>query len=205
MVGHGATSGGGSGTKELRDLHTPLHSDGYMDDIYNKWYWFDHWINSLMIGAGWSNHTACNGDSGGPLTVDRNGVRIQVGVASFATTGCDEPAGYAELSGPQLAWVAATVPAVATKWGSCAANNGTTPGRWQATYVEGTSGGTRDGRFEWKISCVPSYPDTASPDGSSTGPRGGYYETGSYQEPSPTPAPTRTQTYSSSTKTYSTK
>src|SRR5262245_8539942 len=71
VVGHGATHEGGPLTTELNDLNTPLHSDDYMDDIYNPWYWFDNWNSALMIGAGWTNHTVCNGDSGGPLTVDR--------------------------------------------------------------------------------------------------------------------------------------
>src|SRR5262249_23314666 len=89
VVGQGATNEGGPLTKELNDLNTPLHSDDYMDDIYNPWYWFDNWNSALMIGAGWTNHTVCNGDSGGPLTVDRNGVTVQGGVVSFSPAHLD--------------------------------------------------------------------------------------------------------------------
>jgi hypothetical protein len=177
VVGHGATHGGGGPTLEPYDLHTPLHSDGYMDGIYNPWYWFDKWNEPLMIGAGWTNHTVCNGDSGGPLTVDRNGVIVQVGVVSFGpgdwdggASPCDEPAGYAELSGPQLAWVAATIPGVAARWGMCWISTGRigleTPGRWVATYVDtGTTGTGKDGTYQWKIECVPNEPVRKAPIG----------------------------------------
>ena len=168
VVGHGATHEGGPLTTELNDLNTPLHSDAYMDDIYNPWYWFDNWNSALMIGAGWTNHTVCNGDSGGPLTVDRNGVTVQVGVASFTPVhwyngenSCDQPGGYAELSGAQMAWVAATVPGVAARWGACTARlvGNRVPGRWVATYVDTGSdseGPDKDGPFRWNVSCVPT-------------------------------------------------
>ena len=42
-----------------------------MSDIYDH-IWSTNWNSRLMIGAGDSHHTACNGDSGGPLTVDRS-------------------------------------------------------------------------------------------------------------------------------------
>ena len=172
VVGHGFTHEEGSITPELRDLHTPLHSDDYMDDIYNPWYWVDNWNSALMIGAGWTNHTVCNGDSGGPLTVDRNGVIVQVGVVSFGPShwyngveSCDQSGGYAELSGAQMAWVAATIPAVAARWGTCWIPSGrlglAKPGKWVATYVDtgsDASGPDKDDTYRWKVSCVLSDP-----------------------------------------------
>jgi hypothetical protein len=158
-------------TVELRDLHTPLHSDEYMDDIYNNPLWFDHWNEQLMIGAGWTNHTTCVGDSGGPLTVTRNGVTVQVGVVSLGPAHwyngeeeCNEPGGFAELSGPQLAWVAATVPGVAARWGSCTRSLrrgliGTAlPGRWVATYSQGYDDVEIVEPESWSFSCVPAEP-----------------------------------------------
>jgi len=170
VVGHGATHEGGPLTAELNDLHTPLHSDAFMDDIYTRlWVFGGNWIPALMIGAGWTNHTVCSGDSGGPLTVDRNGVTVQVGVASFSSVHwydpddptCDQPGGYAELSGAQMAWVAATVPGVAARWGTCTARlvGHSVPGRWVATYVDTGSdseGPDKDGPFRWSVSCVPT-------------------------------------------------
>ncbi|CRK90321.1 CLUMA_CG004009, isoform A [Clunio marinus] len=43
----------------------------------------------------------CNQDAGGPLTVSRNGERIQIGIASFgAAVGCQQgyPSGYARIT-----------------------------------------------------------------------------------------------------------
>jgi secreted trypsin-like serine protease len=180
VVGHGFTQAEGFLTS-LHDLHTPLRSDADMDAIYDHWYWFSNWKSALMIGAGWTNHTVCNGDSGGPLTVDVNGVTVQVGVVSFGPSDlsgdetCDQPGAYAELSGPQLAWIAATLPGVATRWGTCWINTGRlglqTPGRWVATYVDtgsDASGPDKDDTYRWKISCVPLQPVRKAPIGSGT-------------------------------------
>jgi secreted trypsin-like serine protease len=150
-----------------------------MDDIYNAWYWFDHWNERLMIGAGWTNHTVCRGDSGGPLTVDRNGVTVLVGVVSFGDAhwyngvpSCDQPGAYAELSGAQLAWVATTVPGVAARWGACEARRsgslgprsvGGTLGRWVATYWQGDDDLEIVQPETWSFSCVPNEPVTTAP------------------------------------------
>src|SRR5262245_33286429 len=126
MVGRGRTAPS-TESPELRDLHTVLRSDGDMDDVYNWVVGFDHWDETLMISAGFTNHTVCNGDSGGPLTVNRNGRIVQVGVASFGDTwwaNCDEPGGYVELDGPQLAWLASVVPSIMTRRGPCTTSTG---------------------------------------------------------------------------------
>ena len=41
-----------------------------------------------MICAGFSNSTACNGDSGGPMFICNNEECLQIGVASFVTDQC---------------------------------------------------------------------------------------------------------------------
>ena len=164
MVGRGRTSPSQDAT-QLNDLHTVLRSDSDMDGVYNPWYWFDHWKSGLMIGAGWTNHTVCYGDSGGPLTVDRNGVTMQVGVASFVQTWpdeCAQPGGYAELSGPQLAWVASKVLPVQTSWGPCRTQSGGT-GRWYAMYQYSYAPTAfRDGSYYWDIHCYLTQSSTQS-------------------------------------------
>jgi hypothetical protein len=146
----------------------------------------DTWTDPLMIGAGSTNHTACRGDSGGPLTVDRNygsmhfgigtGVTVQVGVFSFnfpqpdvPFDECASPSAYAELANAQLAWIAATVPGVAARWGSCTetlvAFGSLTEGRWVVTY----SPGYDDDDVEintpetWSFSCVPVHEPGLTP------------------------------------------
>jgi hypothetical protein len=156
IVGHGATTSGGSSTTELRYLWTSLRSDSDMSDVYDH-IWSTNWNSRLMIGAGDSQHTACNGDSGGPLTVDRSQGTVEVGVASFGRTGCDEAAGFAKIAGPQQAWVSANVPTA--NIGSCAYNF-STPGRWTATYSQSGAGTQTDGPFRWGFTCQPVRPTT---------------------------------------------
>ena len=175
IVGHGATYDGGPVTPELRAVDTVVRSDSYMDDVYNEWYWWDYWNESLMIGGGSSNATACNGDSGGPLLVDRDGVWdgnpdwIQVGVASFNsrgvwfTDGCDEPAAFTELSGAQLAWIAQQAPSIAAGWGTCYDSGGRV-GRSAARYVGWfLPTGHQDGPYYWEIRCDHVSPNPPPP------------------------------------------
>jgi hypothetical protein len=165
IVGHGATSPGGPTSAGLRAVDTVLRSDDYMDDVYNPWYWFDHWNEPFHIGAGSTSKTACNGDSGGPLFVDKDGTWnwIQVGVASFVETwpdNCGEPAGFSELSGAQLAWVAQQVPSIKPAWGTCYTPSGF-PGQASARYVPWfLPAAGQDGNFYWEIACygIPQQP-----------------------------------------------
>lgn len=58
-------------------------------------------IGSTICTATTGGRGACNGDSGGPLTVDRAGSRQLVGVVSFgAAAGCEmgHPAGFARVT-----------------------------------------------------------------------------------------------------------
>ena len=122
-----------------------LRSDSDMENIFN------FWNPQLMIGAGGPGDTTCNGDSGGPLVVSRNGVPVEVGVVDFGDQDCTMAAGFEKLSGPQLAWVASQVPAVAANWGSCPLDGGA-EGQGQATYS------TYTGNDIWAIKCVPPSP-----------------------------------------------
>ena len=95
-----------------------LRSNSDMENI------FSFWNSQLMIGAGAQGDTTCFGDSGGPLVVSRDGVPVEVGVVSFGDQNCDMAAGFARMSGTQLAWIASQVPAVAANWGSCLYDGG---------------------------------------------------------------------------------
>jgi hypothetical protein len=172
ILGHGATVGGGPGTAELRAANVPIRSDDDMGSIYDPWWeaGFGSWDSTLMIGAGSENTTACHGDSGGPLIVFQGTHQIQVGVGSFVRTwpsDCAQPAGFAKLSGPQLAWVASQVHAVIDGWGACTMPSGH-PGlpfvNYQSWFL---AGGATDGPFYWAINCYLP-PVVASPTPSRT-------------------------------------
>lgn len=158
IMGYGRTSAGGAMSDTLLAVDTVLRSDGYMDELFNPWYWFDKWPDRFAIGAGSRRQTACNGDSGGPLVVYRNDVVVQVGVASFAKKSCNAAAGFAELAGPQLAWLATQVPAIKARWGSCYTQFGT-PGEYSVQYTTTSiAGAQRDGAFYWELACQAGQP-----------------------------------------------
>jgi hypothetical protein len=144
---------------------TPLRSDDYMDDIFNPWWGFDHWHEELMIGAGATNQTVCFGDSGSPLVVHRNGTVVQVGVASFIQDedDCHGAAGFAEIGGPQLAWIATQVPSVMDRWGMCISPTGA-PGHPAAAYGSYPPGYHWDGPVPWNIWCEAPPPSVLVPD-----------------------------------------
>jgi len=144
----------GGGTVNVAQV--PLQSDSYMSSIFS-------WNSALMIGAGTPQQTTCFGDSGGPLVVNRNSRPVEVGVVSFGSQNCDHAAGFAELSGAQLAWVASVVPSITSGWGTCTASDGN-PGRPNVYYGPTNYAGTApDGPDFWSIGCqiigvtVPNY------------------------------------------------
>jgi hypothetical protein len=161
IMGYGRTDPNTASDDVFRAADTPIRSDDYMDDIFNPWYWFDHWIEHLMIGAGSAGQTLCDGDSGGPLVVSRSGTIVQVGVYSITWAGpfdpgCNRAGLFTELSGPQLAWVASVVPSVVPRWGPCTLPNGQ-PGFMSASYHLNPAAGT-DGPYAWSVGCVGPMP-----------------------------------------------
>jgi hypothetical protein len=152
IMGYGQTSGEGPPSFRLMVAGTTIRSDGYMDDIWSDW------TAPLLIGAGLAGQTTCRGDSGGPLMAGD----VQVGIVSFGTEHCDRAAGFTELTGAQLAWIASHVAPVADRWGPCTSEFGT-PGDNHATYGPVASPGSApDGPFHWRIWCW--VPTTSVPD-----------------------------------------
>jgi hypothetical protein len=156
IMGTGMTSWNSDPSENLLAVDTVLRSDEYMNDMWDKWYTFDNWPDRLAIGAGARGETACKGDSGGPLVVYRNEVHVQVGVGSFTKDGCKTAAGFAELAGPQLAWVASHVPSIMERWGPCQLDLyrvGQYTARYTTTPFDGAQ---RDGAYYWTIGCEPA-------------------------------------------------
>jgi trypsin len=168
MVGHGSTTPDGHSTVDLRALNTSIRSDSDMDDVFNRWWTPDYWTSNLMIGAGNSDHTACTGDSGGPLVVFRSTKWVLVGVASFVwpwPTNCSEAAGFAEIAGPQLAWIASEVPQIVPGWNGCISPTGYSGESISSYRTYSSPYAQSDGPYYWAISCV-SYepqPPTSTP------------------------------------------
>ena len=154
-MGYGQTGGSTPEDGYFRVAGTALRSDAAMAGTFA-------WKDALMIGAGSSGQTTCFGDSGGPLVESRAGKVVQVGVTSFGTQSCDQSAAFAELSGPQLAWIAINVTSIMDGWGTCTAPTGNA-GVSEATYVAAnTTGPQADGPYYWQIWCWA--PTVAVPD-----------------------------------------
>ncbi|XP_049767891.1 brachyurin-like [Schistocerca cancellata] len=63
--------------------------------------------SSILCAQGDKNRSTCNGDSGGPLTVDHNGGHILVGVVSFGSVrGCEQgiPVAFTRVTS-YLTWI----------------------------------------------------------------------------------------------------
>ncbi|CAG9790789.1 unnamed protein product [Diatraea saccharalis] len=73
---------------------------------------FDFTIHSShLCTAGLGGVGTCDGDSGGPITVDQNNVKIQVGIVSFGLSdGCQRgiPSVYTRLTS-FLSWINANL------------------------------------------------------------------------------------------------
>jgi hypothetical protein len=154
IMGTGRTIPNGLFQPMLHVADTVLHSDDFMDDIYNPIFGSDHWVEPLMIGAGDPGRTICQGDEGSPLVVtDLRGRPVQVGVASFTPSNCGKSAGFAELRGAQLAWLASEVPSIVDRWDACPS---ITPGHPVSDYTTTPiSYAERDGAFYWRMYCAP--------------------------------------------------
>lgn len=83
---------------------------------------------------------------------------MQVGIASFAKKSCNTAAGFAELAGAQLAWLATVVPSIVPPWGFCDAGLGTV-GRYVACYTTTSfPSAERDSPYYWGFGCEPYEP-----------------------------------------------
>ena len=145
---------------------TPLRSDADMADVLSNWPHPISWNAPMMLGAGLSGRTACADDRGSPLLVQQPDGWTQVGVASLpAPSGvnCADAAGYAELTGAQLAWVASQVPSIIPGWGPCDTQQGGPKQSWVRYLPVQAPGTTPDGPYWWDITCSVNPPPPPPP------------------------------------------
>lgn len=162
LMGTGITAGGAHDNNVFRSVETTVRSDADMDDVFNRWWTFDYWIEHLMIGAGGSLRTFCQGDSGSPMVASLSGRPVVIGVDSFTWPNCTEAAADMEMSGPQLAWIGIWALTVRLAWGPCAVPGSTTPGIGTTAYFHDTAAAPHvDGDYSWDIKCIPDRPPPA--------------------------------------------
>ena len=90
IIGWGATSEGGEGSKNLLEVTLPIIPNKQAQDAFKK---FKSKVTQNMFAAGVpeGGKDSCQGDSGGPFVVcDDNGVWVLAGVTSWGV-GCARP------------------------------------------------------------------------------------------------------------------
>jgi hypothetical protein len=132
------------------------------------------WNPPFMVGVGQvlerggREPNAC-ADHGSPAVVRSRQRDVLIGVASFSFTGllpCTQPGGFAELTGPQLAWVAQRVPSITDAWGPCRTAAGDV-GRTSVGYLSTFAFNTiPEGPFWWHLRCddAPPPPEPVEPE-----------------------------------------
>ncbi|RHZ13155.1 hypothetical protein DYB37_012215 [Aphanomyces astaci] len=95
--GFGTTKSGESQSPVLLEADVPIYSN---DACRKTFTGYTINVTASMICAGGESKDTCNGNSGGPLTVTRNGIEYLAGVTSWGLT-CGIygfPGGYARIS-----------------------------------------------------------------------------------------------------------
>lgn len=93
IVGYGVTGQNAGDHGILRNGTVPIRSDSACAGA------FADYRGDIMACAGAAGVDTCNGDSGGPLIVTRNGVKTQVGITSWGPIDCGSSYGaYAQVS-----------------------------------------------------------------------------------------------------------
>ncbi|XP_045499628.1 brachyurin-like [Colias croceus] len=102
--GFGLTKSGGTIPRNqyLNSVHLKIISNEQCQAVYG-----DIVRATNICTDGSDGRGTCNGDSGGPLTVDNKGKRILIGITSFgASAGCDKgfPAAYTRVTS-YVSWI----------------------------------------------------------------------------------------------------
>jgi trypsin len=146
---------GDSGGHLIRAVPMTIRADDAVRLDYQRSYAApQRWVGELSIAAQRTDAALCPRERGDPLMVERDGRTIVIGVGSFTVPDCAMPQSFGELSGSQLAWVAAHAPAVVSGWGPCTADGrpgvpGASYGDTQLRPEERT-----EGPWWWSITCV---------------------------------------------------
>lgn len=93
VSGWGLTSGGGNISNQLLQTTNTVISNGQCRRLAR-----DDINDSIVVCAHDSGRGSCNGDSGGPYTIDNNGVTYSLGVVSFGPQTCDSYSAYTKTS-----------------------------------------------------------------------------------------------------------
>ena len=106
VTGWGLTSIGGEGSEVLKKLRAEIISNDECETHLNQ----NILPTTICAGKRGSAESTCDGDSGGPLMVPFRKRWLQVGIVSFGTSICSQPAAYARVSA-LVAYPFETIPA----------------------------------------------------------------------------------------------
>lgn len=115
VIGWGQTASGGPVSTKLREAQVPMVTDASCATAWNPSPpQRPPFRPTTMVCAGAAATDACNGDSGGPLMVPRQGVLVLAGVVSWGAAQCATPGVpgvYVRVGAPALnQWIRDRIP-----------------------------------------------------------------------------------------------
>ena len=160
LVGWGRTCIGCDGVRQLRQVKIPLIDDAACSSLEPNLF-----KPEVMVCAGEGHRGGCEGDSGGPLMVDRLGEPVLVGTTSGGDAACnlpEHPGLFTRLGAPALnQWLRERIPTVTLSGSPSAPQAGDTVELVAAASAPPTQPGSAS--YSWDLDGDGAFDDRDGP------------------------------------------